>query len=126
MKKILNLTILFAAVFLLAGCGESISEVTDLATGAKSIEIKKQSEVEIAKVNAKKVYETRVMMNPDEDFSSGPCIAEELMPDWVADIAHNPREAVDNLPENQCQNYRNGTAHHFVELDPSGNVIRAE
>lgn len=126
MKKILSLTVLLAVGILLTGCGETVSEVTDVATGAKPIEIKQQSDVEIAKLNAKKIYETRVMLNPDEDLSDGPCIAEELMDDWVVDIAHNPRQAVDDLPENQCQNYRNGTANHFVELDPSGNIIRAE
>lgn len=60
------------------------------------------------------------------NLSDGPCIAEDLMPDWVADIAHNPRHNLDNLPENQCGNFRNGKAHHFVELDPDGNVIRVQ
>lgn len=125
MKKVIIFSTLFCLA-ILVGCGESISTVTDMATGAKPIELKKQSDAEIAKVNARKVYETRVMLNPDEDLSNGPCIAEDLMVDWVADIAHNPRQAVDDLPANQCQNYRNGSAHHFVELDPAGNVIRAE
>jgi hypothetical protein len=58
----------------------------------------------------------------------GPCIAEELpgLPDWVADIAHNPRRPVDDQPGNQCQRYRDGEAHHFVELTPGGEVIRAQ
>ena len=60
------------------------------------------------------------------NLSDGPCIAEDLMPDWVADIAHNPRHNLDNLPENQCGNFRIGKAHHFVELDPEGNVIRVQ
>jgi hypothetical protein len=59
------------------------------------------------------------------DFSNGPCLSEEIIPDWCADVAHNPRQPVDNLPENQCQSYRTGRVHHFVELDPQGTVIRA-
>jgi hypothetical protein len=59
------------------------------------------------------------------DFSNGPCLAEEIIPDWAVDVAHSPRQPVDNLPENQCQSYREGRTHHFVELDPSGNLIRA-
>jgi hypothetical protein len=61
------------------------------------------------------------------DLADGPCIAEELpgLPDWVADVAHDPREEVDNLPENQCQRFGSGEATHFVELDPDGNVIQA-
>jgi hypothetical protein len=60
------------------------------------------------------------------DFSNGPCIAEQLekFPDWSVDVAHNPREDVDNQPANQCQAYRQGKTHHFVELDPNGNLIR--
>jgi hypothetical protein len=64
----------------------------------------------------------------DEGFDEGPCIAESLpgLPDWVADIAHDPRQAVDDEATNQCQRYREGEAHHFVELDPDGNLIRAQ
>jgi hypothetical protein len=63
----------------------------------------------------------------DMDLESGPCIAEALpnLPDWVADIAHDPRQAVDDEAANQCQRYRDGEAHHFVELDPDGNLISA-
>ena len=62
------------------------------------------------------------------DLSRGPCIAEQLpdMPDWVADIAHDPRQPVDDQPANQCQRFRSGEAHHFVELSPSGDLIRAQ
>ncbi|MFH0828733.1 MAG: hypothetical protein V1907_00970 [Candidatus Kerfeldbacteria bacterium] len=60
------------------------------------------------------------------DFTEGPCLTNSLLSDWVADVAHNPRTSVDDLAENQCSAYRNGTAHHFVELDPEGQLIRAE
>lgn len=61
------------------------------------------------------------------DLSSGPCIADPLpVPNWVADIAHDPRQPVDDDPANQCSTYRSGEAEHFVELDPEGNLIRAE
>ena len=62
------------------------------------------------------------------DLSDGPCIAEELpgLSDWVADIAHEPRQPVDDQPANQCRRFREGEAHHFVELDPSGRLIRAQ
>jgi hypothetical protein len=47
------------------------------------------------------------------------------MPGWVADIAHDPRQEIDNDPANQCQNFLSGEAQHFVELDPEGNLIQA-
>jgi hypothetical protein len=75
---------------------------------------------------ANQAYEEAVGRGQDLDV--GPCIAEELpgLPDWVADVAHDPREDVDDEPENQCQRYREGEASHFVELSPEGEVIRAE
>lgn len=58
------------------------------------------------------------------DLSSGPCLTEALMPGWVADLVHSPRQKIDDLPENQCRAYSNKDAKHFVELDLNGNVIR--
>jgi hypothetical protein len=75
---------------------------------------------------AKQAYEDAVSRGKDLDV--GPCIAEELrgLADWVADVAHDPREDIDDEPENQCQRYREGDATHFVELTPEGELIRAE
>ena len=42
----------------------------------------------------------------------------------VCDVAHSPREAVDDLPENQCADFREGRAHHFVEVTPDCRFIR--
>jgi hypothetical protein len=58
------------------------------------------------------------------DMANGPCLGV-IKPGWVADVAHDPREDVDDEPENQCPEYRSGEADHFVELDPDGNFIRS-
>ena len=58
------------------------------------------------------------------DMSRGPCLGV-IKPGWVADVAHDPREEVDDEPENQCEAYRSGEADHFVELDPDGEFIRS-
>ena len=58
------------------------------------------------------------------DMTNGPCLGV-VAPDWVADVAHDPRQAVDDDPANQCAAYRSGEAHHFVELDLEGNIIRS-
>lgn len=62
------------------------------------------------------------------DLERGPCIAEELtaVPGWSVDIAHDPRQPVDEDPFNQCQLFRRGKTHHFVELDPDGELIRVK
>lgn len=51
------------------------------------------------------------------DLSNGPCLGE-IATGWVLDIAHLPREKIDNLPQNQCQDYK-----HFVEMSPQGEII---
>ncbi len=60
------------------------------------------------------------------NLSNGPCLANPLpgFPDWVCDIAHSPRQVMDDLPENQCSAYGK-TAHRFVEIDGNCNLIRA-
>ena len=82
------------------------------------------AEREAAVVAAKAAYAKAKLEGVD--LERGPCIAEELLPGWVADIAHDPRRDADDDPENQCTRYRDGLAGHFVELDPDGNLIRAE
>ncbi|HWM13527.1 MAG TPA: hypothetical protein VNO56_03530 [Gaiellaceae bacterium] len=59
------------------------------------------------------------------DFADGPCLGV-VLENWVADVAHDPREEVDDRPENQCEAFRSGEVEHFVELDPEGDLIRAE
>jgi hypothetical protein len=58
------------------------------------------------------------------DMSRGPCLGV-IKPGWVADVAHDPRQDVDDEPENQCAAYRNGEADHFVEIDLDGKYIRS-
>ncbi|HIJ98087.1 TPA: hypothetical protein H1009_03280 [archaeon] len=60
----------------------------------------------------------------DLNFSSGPCLSNQISTDWVCDVAHDPREDIDNKPENQCSAYANGSARHFVEVDTNCNLIR--
>ncbi|HEX3561398.1 MAG TPA: hypothetical protein VHU24_01060 [Solirubrobacterales bacterium] len=64
----------------------------------------------------------------NRDLSSGPCLSESLpgLSDWAVDIAHDPRQAVDEVPTNQCASVRSGQVHHFVELTPGGQLIRAQ
>lgn len=43
---------------------------------------------------------------------------------YAVDIVHVPRTEEDNLPENQCEDYRTGKVKHFIELDKDGNVLK--
>jgi hypothetical protein len=64
----------------------------------------------------------------DKNLSNGPCLSDNnpdwTVNDWVCDVAHSPRQDVDNLPENQCSAFREGKASHFVEVDNNCNLIR--
>lgn len=79
-------------------------------------------DVDKAVNQAHKVYQQKKELG--EDFTAGECLTNDLLPEWVADIAHSPRQNIDNEPQNQCQAYLEGRATHFVELDPEGNVLR--
>lgn len=46
--------------------------------------------------------------------------------DYAVDIVHVPRTEEDNLPENQCEDYRTGKVSHFIELDKDGNIVRVD
>ena len=105
--------IALVAGLLVAGCGSSGSQVN-------------QSDRDRAVDEAQAAY--RTYAESGQDLSAGPCVSDGLpgLSDWVVDIAHDPRQDVDDDPANQCQRYRAGEAHHFVELDEQGTLIRAE
>lgn len=105
--------VLAAVALVAAGCGGSDS------SGGSSDQTKAIAEAKTAFQKAQ---------SQGQNVSAGPCIEQQLpgLPDWAADIAHNPRRPVDDQPANQCQSYRDGQTHHFVELTPTGQLIRAE
>jgi hypothetical protein len=102
----------------LASCGDGDDE-TSASDGTSA-----SSERTRAINEAKLAYATAVAKHID--LSDGPCLAERLpgLPGWVVDIAHDPREAIDDVAANQCARYRAGEAEHFVELDETGRLIR--
>jgi len=58
------------------------------------------------------------------DLSEGPCLSDQIVKDWVCDIAHDPRQPTDNDPENQCQAFIKQEAHSFIELDENCELIQ--
>lgn len=83
-----------------------------------------KSEIDTAVNQANLLYNQRRL--EEQDFSNGPCLSNALMPGWVLDIVHSPRQSTDDLPQNQCPAFKEGGASHFVELDPEGNLVRAK
>jgi hypothetical protein len=45
--------------------------------------------------------------------------------DYAVDIVHVPRNEEDDLTENQCEEYRNESVSHFIELNKeNGEIVR--
>jgi hypothetical protein len=65
-------------------------------------------------------------VNQGVDMNSGPCLSDSFDIGWVVDVAHNPRQPIDDIMENQCQSYIIGEASHIIELDIRGNLIRLQ
>ncbi|MFA6268341.1 MAG: hypothetical protein WCW13_04370 [archaeon] len=57
------------------------------------------------------------------NLGSGPCLGL-VVQDWVCDVAHSPRLAIDDLVANTCPDFAQGRANHFVEVDESCEVIQ--
>lgn len=113
--------------FILGGCAilQPVSDATDYISGKVSIEQKKVADKTLAQVQCQQLCQD-ILFNGDQDLDVGPCISEEIVPGWVCDVAHNPRQPIDNDPRNQCANFRNGMAQHYVEVDGNCNLIKAE
>lgn len=129
MKK-LSIIILFFLVIVLVGCqkkenqfSQSINKAIDAATGLGYVDVEKRAVKDIAVAQTQELCRQKLSLG--EDLTVGPCLGI-MAPDWVGDVAHNPRQAVDNLPENQCPEFREGKAHHFVEVDPACNFIKVQ
>jgi hypothetical protein len=101
----------------------ALASVVILGCGGNDVS---EEERDRAITAAKQAYRGAIARG--ENLDVGPCIAENLprLPEWVADVAHDPREGIDDASENQCRRYRDGEAAHFVELTPDGELIRAE
>ncbi len=109
----------FALVAMLAG----LWLVSCSATSAKEGKSVKDAAIE------KCIQLCKDAKEKGKDLSNGPCLSDDNpdwnIADWVCDVAHSPRQPVDNKPENQCREYREGKAHHFVEVNPNCEFIKA-
>ncbi|XOU94117.1 MAG: hypothetical protein ACNFW9_04700 [Candidatus Kerfeldbacteria bacterium] len=130
-KKISVVSLLVLLTIIVSGCTNAEDEANnntftavEIVTGTAALKIKDNTDHDLAIIKAKELY--RIAFYNGDDFSSGPCLSNAVIPGWVADIAHNPRQAIDDQPANQCSAFLDGTAKHFVELDLSGELIRAE
>jgi len=122
MKKIILLFIV--AVLIVSGCTQNDFEPPEEEDEILD-EITPMEEIELGCIAM-----CLEQINLGADISSGPCLVNNIGENpegsvWVCDVAHDPRQDVDDNPNNQCEDYRLGIATHFVEVDEECNVIRS-
>jgi len=81
---------------------------------------------DVDKATSACVNECKDWLNAGKDLGNGPCLLNPIpdIPDWVCDVAHEPRQDVDNDPNNQCSAFREGKANHFVEVNLNCELIK--
>lgn len=114
--KIALLPLLVFALFLLSGCVEEKVIVNEVSTYEK---------VESQKAEFNAVNECiEACSKATIPLSNGPCLLNPMFnPEWVCDVAHSPRQEIDNQIENQCSAFGK-TASHFIEVTPECELIK--
>jgi len=86
-----------------------------------------QGETENERLKQSCIQACQEALNEGKDLSNGPCLLNPMPDntDWVCDVAHSPRQPVDDIPDNQCSAFRNREASHFIEVDPECNFIKS-
>jgi hypothetical protein len=125
MMRVLAIVGVLAAAVAMSGCGDDtgrpasrpkVTTTTATDPGQRAADAASRQR---AIAGAKAAWQSA--KDRGKDLSKGPCLGE-VEPDWVADVAHDPRTDDDDDPKNQCDSYGK-TAHHFVEVDEDGEVI---
>lgn len=112
-----------AALLLAVATGAcSFNPDTDLPQPPRTSEILQVTD-ELVRQAAQRAYDA-AKATGKQRLEAGPCLADRLLPDWSMDVAHDPRTAADDLPENQCPAFLAGETHHLIELTPEGKLIR--
>lgn len=124
MNKNTRLLLLVTSVIVVVSLAITWSDLTNIFIGQTKGPYKPgvSATFDRAVTQAQALYEQKKKIGTD--FSSGPCLTNDLMPGWVVDIVHDPRITNDDLPANQCPAFVEGRSKHFVELDINGNIIR--
>ncbi len=107
--------LLLGGVLLVSGCTRPPATPIDCGQTPKDLAIEECKEI---------------CMSISSDLTNrSPCLSDSNpqwnVAGWVCDVAHSPRIAIDDLPQNQCLAFREGRANHFVEVSPSCEFIRA-
>ncbi len=112
-KRVVGL-ILLLLILIFFGCVDSNESNNSSTTGSIGINVTNES---------KCVTLCKMIKDKGTNLENGPCLGL-IATDWVCDIAHNPRQSIDDLLENRCKSFSDGAVHHFVEVDTNCGVIQ--
>jgi hypothetical protein len=113
-KIVLVCGTLFFLSFLLFGC---VQQTPAQTTTTQSISVEEQAKQACISLCVQEKARGTSLEN-------GPCLSNSVAAGWVCDVAHDPREAVDNDAANQCPEFGK-SAFSFVEVDTECNFIKS-
>lgn len=118
--------LLLLAIISVSGCTQYAQQSQYQPTGNQSQAQQATQEQSPVDITDTCVQACKDALAQGRNLEQGPCLLDPATEnkDWVCDVAHSPRQDVDNLPENQCSSYRSGVAAHFVEVAPDCRFIR--
>ena len=113
MKKLIS-KILLTAILMTSMSGCLILDLNqqladDLVPGENDLE-------NILKNEAIALFHEKKGILTEEEWEKGPCLGY-VNDDWVADVVHRPMGDVDWDMKNQCHQYYDGDASHYILLD---------
>lgn len=129
MKNVLIASLML--LILISGCISQTSEeeyneseINDITEETENVTVVFDKDTAVAECKSL----CQEFLNEGVDLSKGPCLSDNnenwIVTDWVCDVAHSPRSAIDEYSENQCLEFRTNRAHHFVEVDENCDLIR--
>lgn len=117
----MRLVILIIGIILISGCTQQNYQTSNTSGNSNQPNIQQinKTPTEIC------IDKCKEFLSAGMDIRNGPCLLNPIEnTTWVCDVAHNPRAAVDDNPQNQCSEYLK-SASHFVEVTPNCEFIRA-
>ena len=116
-KTYLFLTFLIFTISM-SGCGKK--QVTEDETDTTEIINDEKILTDIC------INECKNALNLGRNLDNGPCLLNPIKENnkLVCDVAHSPRESIDNIPENQCSSFREEKSNRFIEVTPDCEFLK--
>jgi hypothetical protein len=121
MKKIcqkLGLMLMAAIILLLPGC--YIIDINNQLAG--NLIPQSTDKYKILSDESKALFLERKPQFSPAEWDKGPCLGR-LNDNYVVDVVHSPRTAVDDDLKNQCGEYYAGTVKYYILLNYDGDVV---